>query len=174
MAGPASPVTPVPAAAVPGRVPGDGTQPEPTHGCVRCGARIPLHESMCEACNPLGLKSPSASQAHGTVFLGIGLAVVIMAVVARALIADIGPFRSSVAHVAADPAGLRVTVSLTNAGSAAGTTTCRIDDPSSGGISPAALFIESPRVGGGETITFDVVVPGLGSEPREMLAVCGS
>ena len=43
--------------------------PEPLHGCVRCGARIPIAESMCERCNPLGLKSPAASQAHGTVFV---------------------------------------------------------------------------------------------------------
>ena len=34
--------------------------PEPTHGCVRCGAQIPIHESMCERCNPLGLKAPAA------------------------------------------------------------------------------------------------------------------
>ena len=36
--------------------------PELTHGCVRCGARIPLAESMCERCNPLGLRAPAASQ----------------------------------------------------------------------------------------------------------------
>jgi len=148
--------------------------PEPMHGCVRCGARIAIHEAMCEACNPLGLKAPAASQAHGTVFAGIGLAVVIMAVVARALIADIGPFSSSVARVAADPAGLLVTVSITNTGTNPGTTTCRIDDPSRGGIGPDALFVESPKVGGGQTITFDVVVPTFGSVPRELIADCGS
>jgi ribosomal protein L40E len=47
----------------------------PTHGCVRCGARIPLAESMCERCNPLGLRAPAASQVHGTVFVGIVAAV---------------------------------------------------------------------------------------------------
>lgn len=148
--------------------------PEPTHGCVRCGARIPLHESMCEACNPLGLKAPAASQAHGTVFVGIAIAVVIMAVVARALIADVGPFSSSVARVVRDPAGLLVTVTLTNDGSAAGSTTCRIDDPTRGGIGPDAMFVQSPRVDGGQTITFDVVVPAFGTEPRELLADCAS
>jgi hypothetical protein len=148
--------------------------PELTHGCVRCGAPIPLHEGMCEACNPLGLKAPAASQAHGTVFVGIVIAVFIMAVVARALIADVGPFSSSVAGVATDPAGLLLTVSVTNEGTSAGTTTCRIDDPSRGGIGPDAMFIESPRVEGGQTITFDVVVPEFGTEPRELLADCGS
>lgn len=129
---------------------------------------------MCERCNPLGLKAPAASQAHGIVFLGIGAAVLIMAVVARMLIADVGPFSSSVAGVVADPAGLRVSISLTNAGSSAGTTTCRIDDPSLGGIGPEAVFIESPKVPGRGTITFDVAVGGFGTAPRPLTADCGS
>lgn len=147
---------------------------EPTHGCVRCGARIAIGESMCERCNPLGLKAPAASQAHGTAFLGIVIAVIVMAVAARVLISGIGPFTSGVTHVATDPAGLRVTVTITNEGSAEGSTTCRIDDPTLGGISPKAVFVESPRVAGGATATFDVVVTGFGSTVKPMLAVCGS
>jgi predicted nucleic acid-binding Zn ribbon protein len=143
-----------------------------THGCVRCGAQIPLEESMCERCNPLGLKAPAASQAHGTVFLGIGVAVAIMAVAARLSIGGIGPFRSEVAGVAADPAGLRVTVSVTNDGSAAGSTTCRIDDPSLHGIGPEATFIESPRVEPGATLLFDLVVTSLGTTVRPLSADC--
>jgi hypothetical protein len=146
----------------------------PTHGCVRCGARIPIHESMCESCNPLGLKAPSASQAHGIAIAGVAVAVVIMAVVARALVADVGPFRAGIANVVTDPAGLLVTVRLTNEGSNAGSTTCLIEDPTRGGIRPDSLVVTSPRVEGGATVTFDVVVPHLGSEPREMLADCGS
>jgi hypothetical protein len=128
---------------------------------------------MCETCNPLGLKAPAASQAHGTVFVGIVIAVFIMAVVGRVLIADVGPFSSSVARVVPDPAGLLLTVSVTNEGTSAGTTTCRIDDPTRGGIGPDAMFVESPRVEAGQTITFDVVVPEFGTVPRELLADCG-
>ena len=58
----------------------------------RCGARIPMSEAMCERCNPLGLKQPAASQAHGTVFLGIAVAVVVLAVVARLAVSGVGPF----------------------------------------------------------------------------------
>jgi hypothetical protein len=163
--------SPAPLATVPAPAPGEA--PGLMHGCVRCGARIPLHESMCESCNPLGLKAPSASQAHGTVFVGIGIAVVLMAVVARLIIANMGPFASSVAGVVADPGGLKVTVSVTNKGTTDGATTCRIDDPSLGGISPKAAFVESPVVPGGGTILFDVIVGGFGTQPREMLAACG-
>jgi hypothetical protein len=129
---------------------------------------------MCERCNPLGLRAPAASQAHGTVFVGIVAAVVIMAVVARLSIAGVGPFRSHVTGVAPDPAGLKVTVSVTNAGSAAGSTTCRIDDPSLGGIGPEAVFVESPRVEPGSTAVFDVVVASLGTVPKPLTADCES
>ncbi len=148
--------------------------PELTHGCVRCGARIPLAESMCERCNPLGLRAPAASQAHGTVFVGIVAAVLIMAAVARLSISGIGPFRSEVTNVVADPAGLKVTVSVTNSGTAPGSTTCRIDDPSLGGIGPEAAFVESPRVEPGSTVVFDVVVASLGREPKTLNADCES
>ena len=163
--------SPAPLAATP--APAEAPGPGPMHGCVRCGARIPMHESMCESCNPLGLKAPAASQAHGTVFVGIAIAVVIMAVVARMLIADMGPFTSSVLGVVTDPIGLKVTVSVTNEGAAAGATTCRIDDPSTGGIGPGAAYVESPLVPPGETISFDVIVGGFGTEPRELIADCG-
>jgi len=159
-----APTEPAPEAATPGF----------THGCVRCGARIPLAESMCERCNPLGLRAPAASQAHGTVFVGIVVAVVIMAVVARLSISGIGPFQSSVTNVVADPAGLKVTVSVTNGGTAAGSTTCRIDDPSLGGIGPEAVYVESPRVEPGSTAVFDVVVASLGTEPKPLNADCES
>jgi predicted nucleic acid-binding Zn ribbon protein len=145
---------------------------EHTHGCVRCGAPIPITESMCEQCNPLGLKAPAASQAHGIAFLGIGVAVVLMAVAARFAIAGIGPFYSTVTNVAPDGGALRVTVALTNQGSATGSTTCRIDDPAERGIGPEAQFFESPQVQPGKTLLFDVVVTSLGTQVRPLAAAC--
>ena len=147
---------------------------EPTHGCVRCGARIPIGESMCETCNPLGLRSPAASQAHGIAIAGIAVAVVIMAVVAKLAIAGVGPFTSSVASVAAEPGGLRVSISVTNAGSSAGRTSCTIEDPALRGIGPEAQIVESPLIEGGQTVTFDVVVTSLGTTTRTLTADCSS
>lgn len=164
----------VPATASPSSAPSAPRAPEPLHGCVRCGARIPVSESMCERCNPLGLKAPAASQAHGTVFLGIGLAVVIMAVAARAMFASVGPFPSSVVAVDADPAGLRVTISVANDGSAAARTTCRIADPALPGIGPETAFVQSPMVDAHGSTTFEAVVTTFGSQPKPLTAVCGS
>lgn len=145
---------------------------EPLHGCVRCGARIPISEGMCENCNPLGLKGPAASQAHATVFAGIGIAVVGLAIVAHFLVSGIGPFDGTVSDVAAVPAGLRVTISVTNSGSRAGTATCRIDDPTLPGIGPDTVFAHSPVVQPGTTVRFDVVVSNLGTVPRPLTTDC--
>ena len=146
---------------------------EPVHGCVRCGARIPVSESMCERCNPLGLKPPAASQAHGTVFLAIGLAVVALAIGARLAVAGVGPFSGDVTNVAAASDGLRVTLAITNEGTSSSRTTCRVDDPAIRGIGPEAAYVQTPRIDGGATVTFDTVVTSLGTEPRPLSVACG-
>jgi hypothetical protein len=158
------PTTPTPAAAP--------APSEPMHGCVRCGARIPISESMCESCNPLGLKAPAASQAHGTAILGVAIAVVLLAVLARLAVSGIGPFPSSLTQVAADPAGLRVTISITNGGSSASAATCRIADPQLPGIGPETVFVQSPVVQPGATVTFEAVVTTLGTVPRSLSVDC--
>ena len=115
------PTTPTPAAAP--------APAEPMHGCVRCGARIPISESMCERCNPLGLKAPAASQAHGTAILGVAVAVVILAVIARIAVSRHRAVRTSSAGVGRRPGRAAGHDHVTNAGSNAGATTCRIGDP---------------------------------------------
>jgi hypothetical protein len=147
--------------------------PELLHGCVRCGAKIPLSESMCEACNPLGLRSPAASQAHGTVFVAIALAVVVLAVLARSALANVGPFTSQVTNVVPASGGLKVTIAITNTGSAAGRTTCSIMDPSLRGIGPETAYVSSPTVEGGATASFDLVVVTLGTTPKPLTVACG-
>jgi hypothetical protein len=128
---------------------------------------------MCEQCNPLGLKAPAASQAHGTAILGVAVAVVVLAVLARFAVSGIGPFPSSVLAVVPDPAGLRLTISVTNDGSSPAATTCRISDPKSPGIGPDTTFIQSPVIQPGATQTFETVVVTLGSEPKPLAVACG-
>jgi predicted nucleic acid-binding Zn ribbon protein len=162
---------PMPTSATPGAA---SAPTGPTHGCVRCGAQIPITESMCERCNPLGLKAPAASQAHGTVFMAVGAAIVVMAVLAHLAFSTIGPFTGSLAGVAADPAGLRVSIQVTNAGSNAGSTTCRIGDPQLPGIGPETFFVQSPILQGGQTQRFDAVVTTLGTRLRQLTVDCGT
>lgn len=145
-----------------------------THGCVRCGRRIPVSVALCEACNPLGLSQPAASQAHGTVFLAVGLAVVGLALLGRLALTGIGPFSGSVVAVAPADGGLAVTLAVTNEGSRAGATTCRIYDPTIPGIGPDSAQVLSPRIEPGQTVTFTKTITELGSSPRSLAADCRS
>lgn len=128
---------------------------------------------MCERCNPLGLRQPAASQAHGTVFAAILVAVVVLAVLARTTVGGAGPYRASITDVAGAADGLRLTIALTNDGSAASPTMCRVGDPTIPGIGPETAYVQSPRVAAGETVTFAATVRSLGTEARELTISCG-
>lgn len=150
----------------------DTTNARPlTHGCVRCGAPVPLDVAMCERCNPLGLSQPASTQAHGTVFLAVAVAVIGLALLGQFVLAGIGPFSTEVVATAPDPRGVSVTLTLTNEGSRAGMATCRVYDPSLG-IGPETAFFQSPRVEAGETVTFSKLVTELGTEPQGITADC--
>ncbi len=147
---------------------------EPTHGCVRCGAPVPLADGMCERCNPLGLKQPAASQAHGTVVLGIVIAVIVLFVLAKVSIQGVGPFRGEVADVISAPPGLAVTLTVTNQGTAAGSTTCRIYDPSIQGVGPESTYADSPRIDPGKSVSFSMQVSTLGSVVKPLAVSCSN
>jgi len=143
----------------------------PTHGCVRCGAPVPLDVAMCETCNPLALAQPSSSQVHGTAFLGVGIAVVALALLAGFALSGAGPFRATIASVVSDPPGLNVTVTVTNEGTRSGSTSCRVYDPSLAGGTEGAL-LQTPRIEAGATITFNQRITELGSDRRDLAVVC--
>ncbi len=145
-----------------------------THPCVRCGAPIPLDDSLCERCNPLGLPAPASSQAHGSIFVALVASVLALAIVGRLAIGagTTGPFRASVTHVQAQGPGLEVTVTLTNSGSSGGSPTCRIFDPTVPGIGPDSGYLVSPSVSGGQTISFTGEVTQLGTSVRPLAADC--
>ena len=129
---------------------------------------------MCEYCNPLGLADPAASQAHGTVFLAIGAAVVVLALVGRLVLAGIGPFDARVdAVVAATDAtgavnGLTITLTVTNKGTKTGASTCRVHDPAVVSTDRSAIFL-SPEIPAGSTQTFTRTTNQLGLEPSPTL-----
>ena len=144
-----------------------------THPCVRCGDAVPLDVAMCERCNPLGLPQPASSQAHGTVALGIIIAVVVLAVLGRVAIAGVGPFSASVVSVAPAPPNLAITLTVRNEGTREGQTTCRVFDPAQGaGIGPNSVYLLSPQIAAGQTLSFSKVITGLGGEVRPLGVSC--
>jgi hypothetical protein len=152
---------------------GAGAVPsEPTQSCVRCGATVPYGTAMCENCNPLGLKPPAATQAHGTIFLAIVISVALLAVAGRFAVAGVGPFDATVERVAANGNGLSVTITVTNRGRTAGATTCRLFDPNQ--TVSASAYLLSPQVAPGATISFSRQTTELGSEVRPLETQCSA
>jgi hypothetical protein len=143
-----------------------------THACARCGAPVPLDVGLCERCNPLGLRDVSSSQAHGTVFVAVGLAVLVLALVGVLSVKGIGPFPAEVVafHPAGD--GFVVSVKVTNSGTSLGSTTCRISDPD--GAAGLTAFIQTPRIAPGTTEAFDATVTGIGTKAKSLAIECSS
>lgn len=148
------------------------TVPVPTHRCVRCGAEISVADALCRACNPAGLKQPAASQAHGTVFLGIALAVIAMGVVASFLVGGVGPFTAAVRGVVPDGGGLVLRLEVANEGSRAGNATCRVWDPTYLGNPPIETYVRSPEIAPGEALPFEQRVTALGTTERPLAVTC--
>ena len=140
--------------------------------CVRCGAPVSLQVALCESCNPLGLAQPSASQAHGTVFLGIGAAVLALAALAGASSKGVGPFVGSISAGSAVPGGLAVSVTVTNGGSGAGAATCSVTTTALG-MAGIQEIITTPRIEGGATITVERELTAFGTEPVPLAIGCG-
>lgn len=128
---------------------------------------------MCERCNPLGLRQPASSQAHGTVAVGIVAGVIILAIAGRLVLSGIGPFTGRVTDVRATDIGLSLTLSVANAGTRTGSVTCRVYDPTSVGFGPEAAYVQSPEIPAGTEASFTRQVTTLGVEPRALSAECG-
>jgi hypothetical protein len=147
---------------------------EPTHPCVRCGRPgVAVDKALCEACNPLELAQPSATQVHGIAVLGIIAFVALLAIAGRAVMAGTGPFQGNVLDVAPAANGLSVTLIVHNDGSKAGATTCRIL-PDTRPVGEAGDLVQSPPIQPGGDATFTAVVTKLGTVPIGLVADCQS
>jgi predicted nucleic acid-binding Zn ribbon protein len=146
--------------------------PALTHACVRCGAAVPLTDALCATCTPAGLEQPAASQAHGTVFLGIALAVVALGVALTVFVGGVGPFRATLRDTVADGDSLVITVAVENLGSRAGRASCRVWDPTYPGNPPVETYIRTPEVPAGYGLVFEQSVTGLGATERPLAVDC--
>ncbi len=150
-----------------------GAPPERTHPCVRCGQPVSLDEALCELCNPLGLAQPATSQAHGTVFVAIVGAVVLLAVAGRLALSGVGPFHGQVTGITPSGAGLAVALTVRNDGSREGSTTCRLTETSRAGTGPAVVIL-TPHVKPGQTLTFSTAVDEFGTAVLPLAVECQS
>ena len=144
-----------------------------THACVRGGDRVAVDVGLCEDCNPLGLRDVSATQVHGIAFIGVTVAIIALAIVARLAVSGIGPFTPTIDGIAPDGDALSITLTVTNEGRSSGRTTCRLTDPldRSGG---GAGLVLSPPIEPGQTLTFTKRMTGLGSTVRDLTIECSA
>jgi hypothetical protein len=134
---------------------------------------VAIDKGLCERCNPLGLRDSSSSQVHGIAIGGVIAFVVLLAVVARFALAGIGPFEAAVTSAVPDGNALSITLTVKNAGSSAGQTTCRVSDPAdrSGNLGG---FVLSPQIQPGQSVTFSQRITELGATVRPLIAECDS
>lgn len=145
---------------------------EPTHPCIRCGREgVPADAGLCELCNPLELAQPSATQMHGIAAVGIIAFVLVLAVLARAALAGTGPFDGQVLGVAPAVGGLAVSISVSNQGTKAASTTCALTETPVR-VGGATHVVQTPLVPAGQTLQFTTVVTKFGSSPVGLVADC--
>ena len=147
------------------RLPATGLDPTLASGphdrCVRCGRPTPLGVSLCELDNPGHIGAPSATQLHATMLAGVGIGVLLLAILARALTAGVGPFDSRlVGQAILANGGASVAIQVTNRGTKEGPATCQV---SRGGVllPDDPVFLTRPIPAGGTiTVTTSVPAPG--------------
>jgi hypothetical protein len=140
---------------------------QPHDTCVRCGQPTPLGVSLCDRDNPGHIKSPSATQVHGTIVIGVLAGFVLLLLALRVTFSGLGPFASSLQGVAtrAD-GGLDVVVTVTNNGSRTAGASCRVS-PNGAPADTDYVFFTDP-LAPGETRQFTRTVPApLGAPPLQ-------
>jgi hypothetical protein len=131
-----------------------------------------LQVALCERCNPLGLAQPSSSQAHGTVFLGIGVAVLLLASLAGSSAKGVGPFTAKISAPVSIPGGLSVEISVENTGSGAGSAACSVSTPKIGSAGLTEI-VTTERIEPGAAVAITRELKAFGAEPLPLVINCG-
>ena len=139
--------------------------------CIKCGREVGPDESICEVCNRAGMATPSASQYHGTMAAAIVAGVILMAVAASWALTGVGPYSANVVGVENAAGGVQATVLVSNEGTKAGRAKCQLIAHDAQGRSLQSRSIVSPQVPGGQSVTFDELVPGV-VDPADVTVAC--
>jgi hypothetical protein len=123
-----------------------------TDNCVRCGRPTPQGVSLCEYDNPGRISSPSTTQVHGTVAIGIISGFVILAVAARVALTGVGPFEADlVQRVPQADGSVALSVRVQNSGSKEAAAACRVTRGGITGTDDLLFLTDSIPVGATKT-----------------------
>jgi hypothetical protein len=148
--------------------PAPPVRPEPEDRCLRCGRPVAAGVSLCRFDNPGGIRSPSATQVHGTILVGVIVGFIVFALAARFAVAGAGPFDVTVLRSASQgDGGVAFTVRVANRGERPAASTCRI----SFGAGPSSTdpsFLTDP-IPVGQSVDVSRSLPPPESEPAYRL-----
>jgi hypothetical protein len=137
---------------------------EPHDVCLKCGRPTPLGASLCERDNPGHIKSPSTTQVHATILIGVIVGIGLLLLLFRVGSAGIGPFPSKLAgYTLRADGGLDVAVTVTNNGSRPAGTSCRVSDTGAPDYRDYIFFTQVLQPS--ETRTFTQTVPPIPGSP---------
>jgi hypothetical protein len=126
--------------------------------CLKCGRATPLGVSLCEHDNPGRIKSPSTTQVHGTIVIGVIAGFVLLLVLFRIGSSGVGPFASSLVGYSARANGaIDVAVSVSNSGERTAGASCRISAKGAPDFRDYTFF--TAPIPAGESKTFTQTVP---------------
>jgi hypothetical protein len=144
---------------------------EDVRHCIKCGREIGPDETICGICNRAGMATPSASQYHGTMAVGIIIGVVLLAVAASFALHGVGPYRGTVTGLQPSADGVQATLSVSNEGTKPGRAKCQLVAHDANGRSLQSHSILSPQVPGGQSVTFDEEIPGV-ADATDVTVAC--
>ncbi len=130
----------------------------PHDRCIKCGRATPVGVSLCELDNPARIKSPSTTQVHATVLLGVLIGFGLLLVLFRLGSAGNNAFASSVAGWSQQADGsIQVVISVANNSTRAAGASCRVAADGVPDFRDYVFFSEP--IPPGETRQFTRVVP---------------
>ena len=146
---------------------------KPHDTCFKCGRPTPLGVSLCERDNPGHIKSPSSTQVHGTVLIGVLIGFVALLVIWRLASTGLGPFTATVSGVATRvDGGLDVVVVVHNGGSRSAGASCAIEPSGAPDYNDFVFFTDPIPPGESREFTRTLPPPTDGSVlPRASVAV---
>ena len=148
------------------------TAPVAGRNCIKCGREIGPDESICEVCNRAGMATPSASQYHGTVVVGIVLAIAGLAFAASMSLRGVGPYGADVRGVEPADLGYAITYAVTNEGTKPGRAKCQLVALDADGRQLRTRGTVTSQIEGGSTVELTEEIPGLEVEPATVNVSC--
>ena len=147
--------------------------PRPPRHCIKCGREVGPDESICEICNRAGMATPSASQYHGTMVVGIIVGVVALAIWGSLAMRGVGPYEARVlAFEPAPPGAVEVTVEVTNLGTSRGYAKCRLSALDGAGSVLRVQPLSAGPLEGDATGNFTQRISGLSELPDAVTVSC--